>query len=86
VLLQNLSDKFLKDPSVEFPPGRLVAGKVLALKADERLVDLSLRPSVVVGKAAYRVLFDDLQEGMKVNRSRRYFYATIHVGDAWCPD
>lgn len=63
---QDMADTFIKDPSVDFPPGRLVACKVLAVKVDEGLVDLSLRPSAVVGKAAYKLHLEDMHEGMKV--------------------
>jgi ribosomal protein S1 len=74
---QDLSDSFLQDPSKEFPPGRLVAGRVLAVKPERRMVDLSLKPSVVVGKFMHKVTFDDLKEGMKVRRTGHFFIAAL---------
>ena len=49
VLLKDLADKFVQDPSAEFPPGKLVAAKVLSVDAASQLVNLSLRPSAVMG-------------------------------------
>ena len=49
VLLKDLADKFVQDPSAEFPPGKLVAAKVLSVNAASNLVNLSLRPSAVMG-------------------------------------
>ena len=47
-LLSHLSDGYVKDIATAFPPGRLVAGKVLNTKAGK--VELTLRSSDVTGK------------------------------------
>jgi predicted RNA-binding protein with RPS1 domain len=48
-LLKDLSDGFVKDVSKAFPPGKLVAGRVLAVDPERRMVDLSLKGSAVTG-------------------------------------
>ena len=71
VILKELSDDFIPNPSAQFPPGRLVVGKVKAIKApsDKKqghrpqvtTVDLDLRESVLLSSGA-RVAFDDVEE------------------------
>ena len=47
VILKDLSDKFVADPKAEFPVGRLVAGKVKAIKKGK--VELNMRESALFG-------------------------------------
>jgi predicted RNA-binding protein with RPS1 domain len=49
VLLKDLADTFVPDPAASFPPGKLVAAKVVAVDAATGRVTLSLRPSAVLG-------------------------------------
>lgn len=68
-LCQDLSDDYIKNPAQEFPPGRLVAARVLAVGADGRSgIDLSLKASAVVGEFVHKVNFETLREGMKVGQ------------------
>ena len=69
--VQDLADGFLKSPTEDFPRGKLVAGRVLAVNPEKRTVDLSLRATVVVGKFMHKLSFEDLKEGMKVSRACR---------------
>ncbi|KAL9187437.1 hypothetical protein ACHAXT_001540 [Thalassiosira profunda] len=71
VILKELSDDFIPNPSAQFPPGRLVVGKVKAIKAPSdrkrgprpqvTTVDLDLRESVLLSSGP-RVAFDDIEE------------------------
>ena len=51
VMLRNLSDDFVKDIAFSFPPGKLVAGRVMSANADNRRIDASLKLSDVAGAA-----------------------------------
>ena len=74
VILKELSDDFIPNPSAQFPPGRLGVGKVKAIKApsDKKqghrpqvtMVDLDLRESVLLSSGE-RVAFDDIEENAK---------------------
>jgi rRNA biogenesis protein RRP5 len=75
VLIKDLADGFVKSPTEAFPVGKLVAGRVLKLEEEGGTgkaagsgprVDLSLRPSVVVGKHLHQLAFEDVEEGMKL--------------------
>uniref|UniRef100_A0A7S2H4N6 S1 motif domain-containing protein n=2 Tax=Octactis speculum TaxID=3111310 RepID=A0A7S2H4N6_9STRA len=55
VQLKDLADRFIKNPEMEFPSGKLVMGKVKSLSGDGRRLDLTLRPSVVIGAARVAV-------------------------------
>lgn len=52
--------------------GKLVAGRVLKVDPSKHIVDLSLRPSLVVGKHMHKVNFEDITEGMKVSQKTHY--------------
>jgi rRNA biogenesis protein RRP5 len=77
VLLKDLSDSFIHDPISQFPPGRLVVGRVRAVhdmknskKAKKfgavikRVVDLNMRESVIL-EDQNKLRFDDIKEGQK---------------------
>lgn len=75
VILKELSDSFLPDPSSIFPPGRLVVGKVKAVKIISNssnnkngrkkvTVDLDMRESVLL-EDQNKLVFDDIKEGEK---------------------
>lgn len=49
MLIKDLSDDFVSDPSASFPPGRLVTGRVKAVNVADHTVELSLRSSDVNG-------------------------------------
>jgi len=75
VLIKDLADGFVKSPIEAFPVGKLVAGRVLKVEEEGGTgkaagsgprVDLSLRPSVVVGKHLHQLAFEDVEEGMKL--------------------
>ena len=69
VMIKDLMDGFVKSPTEAFPIGKLVAGRVLKVSAEGKdgpKVDMSLRPSVVVGKHLHALTFEDVQEGMKL--------------------
>ena len=74
VILKELSDSFLPDPSSMFPPGRLIVGKVKEVKKvtskgkkkgkKKVTVDLDLRESVLL-EDQNKVGFEDVKEGEK---------------------
>lgn len=76
VLLKNLSDGFIHDPIAMFPPGRLVVGRVQAVRdivmnktkrfsaVTHREVDLNLRESSIL-EDKNKMNFDDIIEGRK---------------------
>ncbi|GAB5033644.1 rrp5 homolog [Nannochloropsis oceanica] len=75
VQIKDLADGFVKSPIEAFPVGKLVAGRVLKVEEEGGRgkaagsgprVDLSLRPSVVVGKHLQQLAFEDVEEGMKI--------------------
>ena len=63
VLIRDLADEFVKDPSVAFPTGKLVDARVLKVSGVDGAdsghgvqIECSLRPSVVIGAAANKEL------------------------------
>ena len=71
VILKELSDDFIPDPSAMFPPGRLVVGKIKVIKdAPARkkgataFVDFDMRESVLLASGD-RVTIDDIKEFSK---------------------
>ena len=70
VILKELSDDFIPDPSAIFPPGRLVVGKVKgvkdapAKKGANAFVDFDMRESVLL-TSGDRVTMDDIKEFSK---------------------
>lgn len=73
-VLKNLSDGFLADPAASFPPGRLVVGKVTAVRNEGdgsitrggAALDLNLRESAVID-AKKAVDIQDIEIGQKYN-------------------
>ena len=62
VELKNLADAFVQDVATAFPPGKLVAGRVLSADDATKHVALSLRPSQVVsGDETWAALEPGLQ-------------------------
>ena len=83
VKVSHLADGFVKEIAVSFPPGKLVAGRVLSHDADTGLTELTLKPSRVVG-AARDALFASLERGQafpaKVTRVETYgVFAELQV-------
>ena len=72
VLIKDLADGFITSPMEAFPVGKLVAGRVLRIEqrsgagAEGLKIDLSLRPSVVVGESMHQMAFEDVLENTKV--------------------
>jgi len=74
VILKELSDEFIPNPSTVFPPGRLIVGKVKNIKESHKktkkgiapitFVDMDLRESVLLASGD-RVTMDDVQENLK---------------------
>jgi rRNA biogenesis protein RRP5 len=70
VILKELSDSFLPDPTTTFPPGRLIVGKVKEVKKAGKkskktiAVDLDMRESVLL-EDQNKLTFDDIKEGEK---------------------
>jgi len=74
VILKELSDDFIPNPTVMFPPGRLVVGKVKRVtkhdgkqKGNRGLaatVDIDMRESVLLS-SGNRITLDDIQENSK---------------------
>ena len=74
VILKELSDDFIPDPTAMFPPGRLVVGKVKNVtKSDAKkkgnngltaTVDIDMRESVLLSSGD-RLTIDDIQENSK---------------------
>ena len=74
VILKELSDDFIPNPSTVFPPGRLIVGKVKNIKESHKktkkgiapitFVDMDLRESVLLASGD-RVTMDDVQENLK---------------------
>lgn len=50
ISLSKLADSFITDPSVNFPPGRLVTGRVLSYDQETKHIDFSLRQRDISGK------------------------------------
>ncbi|CAG9462427.1 unnamed protein product [Pedinophyceae sp. YPF-701] len=61
VKLCNLALGFVKEPAREFPPGRLVAGRVLSVDAGARRVELDLR-----GRGGEWLTIEKVEEGAVV--------------------
>ena len=74
VILKELSDDFIPNPSTVFPAGRLIVGKVKDIKESHKktkkgitpitFVDMDLRESVLLASGD-RVTMDDIQENSK---------------------
>ena len=73
VILKELSDEFIPNPSAVFPPGRLVVGKVKSVKESSSkkggrpavtMVDLDMRESVLLSSAD-RISLDDVKVNSK---------------------
>lgn len=74
VILKELSDDFIPNPSTVFPPGRLIVGKVKNIKESHKktkkgiapitFVDMDLRESVLLASGD-RVTMDDVKENLK---------------------
>jgi len=72
VILKELSDDFIPDPSTMFPSGRLVVGRVKSIKASSSkrqssvvsMVDMDMRESVLLS-GADRLSIDDIKENSK---------------------
>jgi rRNA biogenesis protein RRP5 len=65
VLIKNLSDGFVQNPEKQFPPGKLVVGRVTDVSDGK--VDVSLRTSTLTGSTVRGGLaFKDLKEGQIV--------------------
>ncbi|KAK1744257.1 rRNA biogenesis protein RRP5 [Skeletonema marinoi] len=71
VILKELSDDFIPNPSAMFPPGRLVVGKIKAVKdapaakkGATSFVDFDMRESVLLSSGD-RVTIDDIKEFSK---------------------
>lgn len=74
IILKELSDDFIPNPSTAFPPGRLIVGKVKNIKKSHKktkkgiapitFVDMDLRESVLLASGD-RVTMDDIQENSK---------------------
>jgi len=73
VILKELSDEFIPNPSAVFPPGRLVVGKVKSVKEPSSkkggrpavtMVDLDMRESVLLSSAD-RISLDDVKVNSK---------------------
>ncbi|RLN80155.1 hypothetical protein BBJ28_00008758 [Nothophytophthora sp. Chile5] len=63
VMLRDLSDDFVKDPQVQFPTGKLVAGRVM--KKSDHGLELSLKASIVSEDVAM-VKWSDVKVGLTV--------------------
>lgn len=68
VLLKDLDDGFVENPKEAFPVGKLVEGKVMSVDHIKGMVQLSLKPSVVIGdtkakKEIERIKEDDVVKG-----------------------
>ncbi|RHY33194.1 hypothetical protein DYB32_003128 [Aphanomyces invadans] len=70
VMLRDLSDDFVKEPSTAFPPGTLVAGRVT--KVENGKVELSLKASIVTGG---QMTVKSLQVGQTVKGTIRSIQA-----------
>lgn len=66
VKIANLSDRFLKNWKDEFQIDQLVKGRVIAVDAAAKQVELSLKPSMVDENYVPLTTFTDLKEGQVV--------------------
>lgn len=64
VILKELSDDFIPNPSAMFPPGRLVVGKVKGVNEEKSTVDIDMRESVLL-TSGDRLTLDDIEEQSK---------------------
>ena len=73
IILKELSDEFIPNPSAVFPPGRLIVGKVKSVKEPSSkkggrpavtMVDLDMRESVLLSSAD-RISLDDVKVNSK---------------------
>lgn len=69
VFVSELSDDYVKDPSVTYKAGTLVKGRVTKIDQKSGHVEMSLKHSVVSGKKL--VTLSDLNKGMKVKGTVR---------------
>ncbi|CAM9431765.1 unnamed protein product [Chrysoparadoxa australica] len=65
VLLKDLAEGYVTDPVKDFPPGMLVAGRVLPQTRKDGMLLLSLKPSVVV-RGDHVATYSNIKKGMKV--------------------
>ncbi|KAG9134768.1 hypothetical protein Leryth_001080 [Lithospermum erythrorhizon] len=64
ILLSNLSDNFIENPEKEFPVGKLVSGKVVAVEPLTKRVEVSLKTSTTTTKPKYaQSMFDSVSVG-----------------------
>lgn len=69
VMLCNLSDSFVKEPLKDFPPGKLVTGRILQVDPASGLVSMTLKETQQIEGPAS---FEELEEGdTVVGRVRR---------------
>lgn len=70
IILKELSDDFIPNPPVMFPPGRLIVGKVKNVKSPKdtkkhtTMVDIDMRESVLLANGN-RITMDDIQLNFK---------------------
>lgn len=69
VILKELSDDFIPNPSAIFPPGRLIVGKIKHMKESQdtkkcTMVDVDMRESVLLASGD-RLTIDDIEENSK---------------------
>jgi len=68
IRISELSDKFVKDWTTSYTPGRLVRGKVIHVDKTNRHIDITLKRSQVLGaRASADLTWTDLKEGMKLD-------------------
>jgi rRNA biogenesis protein RRP5 len=71
-ILKELCDGFLPDPLAAFPMGRLIVGKVKAIREAKKvirgiktMVDIDMRESVLIDEADRKLQFNDVEIGGK---------------------
>ena len=77
VMLKHLSDRFVEDVPTAFPIGMLVAGRVLKIHSKNKNIDLSLKPTTVLGDSMHKWSMSNIQVGMRMDGRVR---KVVHYG------
>jgi len=78
VLLKDLSDEYIREPSAVFPCGKLVTGRVLSVNHEENRAKMTLKVSAIVKANASRKEIAALKKRLDNASSNSVVVGTVH--------